>query len=42
MTSDVEKDEDKNPYNTLPDYFEDLVALLDFDFRGYVPRAIPN
>jgi hypothetical protein len=31
ITSDVENEQDRNPYNTLPGYFADLVALLDTD-----------
>ena len=29
ITDDVEKDADRNPYNSLPRYFADLVRLLD-------------
>lgn len=33
ITSDVENEQDRNPYNTLPVYFTDLVALLDTDLN---------
>lgn len=29
MTNDIEKDSDRNPYNTLPHYFGDLVRFLN-------------
>lgn len=47
IMSDIESEEDRNPYNTLPDYFVDLVALLDPNGQGSAetsnqPKKSPN